>query len=121
MEKMPYFNGAENRKEAAEALNERLSKSVTSLNKHYRALEMDLVDVHAMVNDLVENPSQFGFKDATHAYWDECQGQCTDGLDEYLWWDKVHLTGGTKTHNTIKIEEFISNERKSAGKIRLKI
>ncbi|KAI7852128.1 GDSL lipase/esterase [Circinella umbellata] len=105
MEKMPYFNGDEKRKEATEALNERLSKSVTSLNKHYRALEMDLVDVHSMVNDLVENPSKFGFKDASHAYWDECQGQCTDGLDEYLWWDKVHLTGG-KPHY-YKIEKFI--------------
>ncbi|KAI9494225.1 hypothetical protein BDB00DRAFT_317539 [Zychaea mexicana] len=94
LEMMPYFNGDEKRKAAAEELNDQLLKSVTSMNKHHRALEMDLVDVHAMVGDMVEKPSEFGFKDASHAYWEACQGQCTDDLDEYLWWDKVHLTGG---------------------------
>ncbi|KAI8137463.1 hypothetical protein BJV82DRAFT_338378 [Fennellomyces sp. T-0311] len=94
LDKMPYFDGDKSRKAAAEGVNDLLYRSVLNLNKHHRALEMDLVDVHKMVTDMVANPSQFGFKDAIHPYWDVCQGQCSDEMDEYLWWDKVHLTGG---------------------------
>lgn len=74
--------------------NELLSKDVVSLNKHHRALEMDLVDVNALISDMVGNPEDFGFKNASSAYWDVCQGQCTDDMDTYVWWDSIHLTGG---------------------------
>lgn len=68
---------------------------------------MDLIDVHAMLQDIVESPDQFGFKDATHAYWDACQGRCTDKIDDYVWWDKAHLTGGKWW--SLSIKESASN------------
>ncbi|KAI9316706.1 hypothetical protein BX666DRAFT_1840484, partial [Dichotomocladium elegans] len=52
------------------------------------------VDINTMLTDIVSSPADFGFKDASNAYWDACQGQCEDDMNEYVWWDKVHLTGG---------------------------
>ncbi|ORY92216.1 GDSL-like Lipase/Acylhydrolase-domain-containing protein [Syncephalastrum racemosum] len=97
LDRMPYFAGTDNEQSRADAtntLNTLLSREVTKLNKHHHALELDLVDVYAMLNDMVEKPDEFGFKDATHAYWDACQGRCTDAVDSYVWWDEIHLTGG---------------------------
>lgn len=94
---MPYFAGSDledSRRKAAADFNALLSQDVVKLNQHHRALELDLVDVYALLRDMASNPDQFGFKDATHAYWDTCQGQCSDDIDSYVWWDKVHLTGG---------------------------
>ncbi|KAJ8663841.1 hypothetical protein O0I10_000115 [Lichtheimia ornata] len=97
VELMPYFAGSDmedTRSNIVSKFNELLSKDVVSLNKHHRALEMDLVDVNALISDMVGNPEDFGFKNATSAYWDVCQGQCTDDMDTYVWWDSIHLTGG---------------------------
>lgn len=96
---MPYFAGSDmedTRSNIVSKFNELLSKDVVSLNKHHRALEMDLVDVNALISDMVGNPGDFGFKNASGAYWDVCQGQCTDDMDTYVWWDSIHLTGGNE-------------------------
>ncbi|KAI8375485.1 hypothetical protein BD560DRAFT_326963 [Blakeslea trispora] len=64
------------------------------MNKHLQAIELDLVDVHKLIQDVVGKPELFGITNAEDAYWDHCQGQCADPIDSYVWWDKTHLTGG---------------------------
>ncbi|KAI9244480.1 hypothetical protein BDA99DRAFT_416245, partial [Phascolomyces articulosus] len=52
------------------------------------------VDVHNLLSDIASDPPIFGFSDATHAYLDACQGACQEDIDEFVWWDRTHLTGG---------------------------
>ncbi|KAI8327145.1 GDSL-like Lipase/Acylhydrolase-domain-containing protein [Blakeslea trispora] len=97
MEYMPLYahtEFAENRKEAVDQLNEWLRKDIEKMNKHLQAIELDLVDVHKLIQDVVGKPELFGITNAEDAYWDHCQGQCADPIDSYVWWDKTHLTGG---------------------------
>ncbi|KAI7850520.1 hypothetical protein BDC45DRAFT_572766 [Circinella umbellata] len=100
LERMPFFadNAIHTDKEAwgqaAEELNRMLQDDVVKLNKHHHALELDLVDVHSLLSDIAADPSIFGFVDASSAYLDACQGACQEEIDEFVWWDRTHLTGG---------------------------
>ncbi|KAI9484698.1 hypothetical protein BDB00DRAFT_878539 [Zychaea mexicana] len=100
LERMPFFadNDEHADKEvwgqAAVELNRMLQNDVVSLNKHHHALELDLVDVHSLLSDIAADPPIFGFSDATHAYLDACQGACQDEINDFVWWDRTHLTGG---------------------------
>lgn len=104
MEYMPYFRDtamAESRKEAVNQLNTLLKQQVMELNKQYPTLKLDLVDVHTLISDMTKDSEKFGIKNTNNAYWDDCdEGKCGDnGIDEYIWWDRTHLTGGV--HHTI--------------------
>lgn len=101
LERMPFFadNDDEPTKEkwgmAAREVNRLLQRSVTSLNKHHHALELDLVDVHSLLNDILDNPKVFGFVNAVSPYLDDntcCRRN--NNIDEYVWWDRTHWTGG---------------------------
>ncbi|OBZ85084.1 Thermolabile hemolysin [Choanephora cucurbitarum] len=97
MEYMPLYahtEKAEKKKEAVIQLNEMLRKDIEKMNKHLQAIELDLVDVHKLIQDIVDKPGLFGIQNPQDAYWDHCQGQCADPIDSYVWWDKTHLTGG---------------------------
>lgn len=111
MENMPYFNNGNNKKElfkaAVDTFNEQLHKKVFNLVGHHQSLELDLVDAHDLLKDMINTPSDFGFKDGQHSFWDACQGQCTDSVDDYIWWDKTHLTGGA--HRVIANSILISD------------
>lgn len=111
---MPYYanttNLTESREErAANQLNELLTKEVEKMNKHSQHLELDLVDVHKLLDDIVDNPELFGLKNANDSYWDTCQGKCTEPIDSYVWWDKTHLTGG--------VHRLIANSILMAGSL----
>ncbi|CAO3633973.1 unnamed protein product [Cunninghamella blakesleeana] len=104
MEYMPYFREtamAESRKEAVNQLNQFLKQQVMAVNKEYPALKLDLVDVHTLITDMTKDGEKFGMRNTNTAYWDDCdEGKCGDnGIDEYIWWDRTHLTGGV--HHTI--------------------
>ncbi|KAI9362316.1 GDSL-like Lipase/Acylhydrolase-domain-containing protein [Pilaira anomala] len=114
LERMPYYanntNLSESREErAANQLNELLTKEVEKMNKHSQHLELDLVDVHKLLDDIVDNPELFGLKNANDSYWDTCQGKCTEDIDSYVWWDKTHLTGG--------VHRLIANSILMAGSL----
>ncbi|KAI8098474.1 GDSL-like Lipase/Acylhydrolase-domain-containing protein [Halteromyces radiatus] len=100
MDKMPYFNkdndkiALQRQKQAIDNFNQLLHEKVSNLVKHHQSLELDLVDAHDLLKDMVNNPDEFGFKDGQHSFWDTCQGQCHESVDDYIWWDKTHLTGG---------------------------
>ncbi|KAI8342550.1 hypothetical protein BC941DRAFT_345106 [Chlamydoabsidia padenii] len=69
-------------------------------NKKYGTLTLDLIDVYSLLSDMVHDPTTFGIVNTNRAFWDDCQGDCNDlGMDEYLWWDRTHLTGAV--HHTI--------------------
>ncbi|KAI8377402.1 GDSL-like Lipase/Acylhydrolase-domain-containing protein [Radiomyces spectabilis] len=93
----PYFSDTaldERRNKAIHRFNALLKQHVIRLNQQHSTLELDLVDVHALLSDIAKDPVTFGFKEGKKAYWDVCQGRCSDDVDSYVWWDRVHLTGG---------------------------
>lgn len=100
LERMPYYANSEDtdmtlsREKAANSLNEQLTKELEKMNKHLANLELDLVDIHQLLNDIVDQPEVFNIKNTQDPYWDTCQGKCNDDIDSYVWWDKTHLTGG---------------------------
>ncbi|KAI8876573.1 carbohydrate esterase family 16 protein, partial [Backusella circina FSU 941] len=97
LERMPFYAGSyleSSRETAANQLNEYLTKDTEKMNKHLQSLELDLVDIHKLLDDISDTPDNFGIKNAIEPYWDACQGKCTDDIDSYVWWDKTHLTGG---------------------------
>jgi hypothetical protein len=94
---MPYYLNTEmasSREKAANELNEQLTKEVQKMNKHLQNLELDLVDIHNLLDDIANQPQLFNIKNTQDPYWDTCQGKCNDDIDTYVWWDKTHLTGG---------------------------
>ncbi|KAG0172223.1 hypothetical protein DFQ28_011274 [Apophysomyces sp. BC1034] len=111
LQHLPYFAGtemAENRANASIQLNKLLVREVNMMNKYYHALELDLVDMHTLISDIVADPEAFNFTDATTPFWDKCQGQCTEEkVNDYVWWDQTHLTGG--------VHEKIANSILSAA------
>ncbi|KAI8967895.1 GDSL-like Lipase/Acylhydrolase-domain-containing protein [Mycotypha africana] len=95
--KMPYYQNSEiasNKSQAAIDINRGLEKDVTNLNKHHHALEMDYVDIHTLINDIVINPSIFGFKNSNSSYLDDCysRSECSSNENGYIWWDRTHFT-----------------------------
>ncbi|KAI7862568.1 GDSL-like Lipase/Acylhydrolase-domain-containing protein [Spinellus fusiger] len=97
MEHMPFYQdaeGASGRGEAAKEFNKLLSKEVARLNKYHHALVLDLVDTHSLLTDMMAKPKEFGFKDTSSAYLGQCQGHCEGEENNYVWWDRTHLTGG---------------------------
>lgn len=109
---MPYYantNSAKSREKAANHLNEYLTRDVEKMNKHSQHLELDLVDIHKLLDDIVDNPELFGLKNARDSYWEACQGLCADDINSYVWWDKTHLTGG--------VHRLIANSILMAGSL----
>ncbi|CAO3671040.1 unnamed protein product [Rhizopus stolonifer] len=97
LEKMPYYAEnpmKSNQEQTANELNEYLLKEVQKMNKHLQSLELDFMDIHQLIDHIVQKPSLFKIKNVKDSYWDACQGQCSDDINSYVWWDKVHLTGG---------------------------
>ncbi|KAI8645876.1 hypothetical protein BD408DRAFT_400034 [Parasitella parasitica] len=112
LERMPFYANtklAASREKAANQLDELLTKEVEKMNKHLQSLELDLVDIHKMLDDIVEHPAMFEIINAKEPYWDACQGQCSDEIDSYVWWDKTHLTGG--------VHRLIANSILMAGSL----
>ncbi|KAI9305100.1 GDSL-like Lipase/Acylhydrolase-domain-containing protein, partial [Cunninghamella echinulata] len=111
MDKMPYFSKdeseSEKRKEAVDTFNQLLHEKFLNLVKYHNTLELDLVDVHDLLVDMIDSPAEFGFSEGDQAYWDACQGKCLDAIDDYIWWDKLHLTGGA--HRAITTSILMSN------------
>ncbi|KAG0177113.1 hypothetical protein DFQ28_006394 [Apophysomyces sp. BC1034] len=65
-------------------------------------LSLSYVDSYTTFSFVLGDPEGYGMKDVEHAYWGHCQGQCTDTVDDYLWWDTLHMTGGKEDIATSK-------------------
>ncbi|KAI8054933.1 uncharacterized protein B0P05DRAFT_560812 [Gilbertella persicaria] len=72
--------------------------------------QIEFFDTYLVFSDILGDPSVLNMDNVDDAYWDKCQGQCTDAVDSYLWWDSVHVTGtGHKAiSNTIQSKEFFN-------------
>ncbi|KAI9250883.1 hypothetical protein BDA99DRAFT_522152 [Phascolomyces articulosus] len=58
-------------------------------------LKMDIsfVDIYTVFNSVLGDPQEYKMENVEDAYWEKCQGTCLDAVDEYLWWDNIHMTG----------------------------
>ncbi|KAF7728243.1 hypothetical protein EC973_006524 [Apophysomyces ossiformis] len=56
-------------------------------------MRLSYIDSYTTFSYVLGDPEGYGMKDVEHAYWDKCQGQCLDKVDDYLWWDSLHMTG----------------------------
>ncbi|KAI7901995.1 uncharacterized protein BX663DRAFT_96136 [Cokeromyces recurvatus] len=79
------------------------------MNKHLTSLELDVVDIHKLMNDIISQPDLFNIKNVKESYWESCEGSCMDEIDAYVWWDKTHLTGG--------VHRLIANSILMAGSL----
>lgn len=94
---MPYYQDNKvgvNRSQAAIEINKALEKDVANLNKHHHALEMDYVDIHSLVEDMIVDPTIFQFKNSRDAFLDTCDDKCKLDENDYIWWDRTHFTSG---------------------------
>ncbi|KAI8390348.1 hypothetical protein BD560DRAFT_380697 [Blakeslea trispora] len=72
-----------------------LERDVANLNKHHHALQMDYVDIHSLMTDIVADPTIFRLKEPQQPYLDPCSGNnCESKAQDYLWRDKTHFTLG---------------------------
>lgn len=69
---------------------------------------VEFFDTYLVFSDLLGDPSVANIDNVDDAYWDSCQGKCKDNINNYLWWDSVHVTGaGHKAiSSTIQSKEF---------------
>jgi len=56
-----------------------------------QGLGVEFFDSYLVFSDLLGDPAPI--RDVDHAYWDHCVGRCRDSIDDYLWYDQIHLTG----------------------------
>ncbi|KAI7904097.1 uncharacterized protein BX663DRAFT_530673 [Cokeromyces recurvatus] len=72
--------------------------------------EIEFFDTYLVFSDVLGDPSVANIENVDDAYWETCQGQCKDKVDDYLWWDNIHVTGsGQKAiANTILSKEFFN-------------
>lgn len=52
------------------------------------------VDTYTLFSYVLGDPAEYNMDNVEDAYWETCQGSCLDPVDNYLWWDQVHMTGG---------------------------
>jgi phospholipase/lecithinase/hemolysin len=71
---------------------------------------VEFFDTYLVFSDLLGDPSIANIDNVDDAYWHKCQGKCNENIDNYLWWDTVHVTGaGHKAiSNTIQSKEFFN-------------
>ncbi|KAG1148282.1 hypothetical protein G6F38_003621 [Rhizopus arrhizus] len=108
LEYMPYYYNTEqasNKSQAVIEINRMLEKDVSNVNKHHHALEMDLVDIHSLVSDIVVDPFIFNYKYATTSIITDCvkSGEPCSSSDEYIWWDDTHFSTALYTLSTMQI------------------
>ncbi|CDH50090.1 hypothetical protein RO3G_03737 [Lichtheimia corymbifera JMRC:FSU:9682] len=51
------------------------------------------VDTYTHFSYVLNDPAEYNMDNVEDAYWETCQGSCLDPVDNYLWWDQVHMTG----------------------------
>ncbi|KAI9492784.1 hypothetical protein BDB00DRAFT_873005 [Zychaea mexicana] len=56
-------------------------------------MDVEYVDIYTVFNGVLGDPQEYNMENVEDAYWEKCQGTCLDPVDEYLWWDSIHMTG----------------------------
>ncbi|NEO55224.1 MAG: SGNH/GDSL hydrolase family protein [Okeania sp. SIO3B5] len=99
--------------------NQKLEDAIAQLNQSLVGAKIILLDVNSLVDDRIENSSQFGFTNVTDSWSDTVLAFCPDAFfaedgsvescdidvpdpDEYLFWDLIHPTEAAN--------QFIANE-----------
>lgn len=102
--------------------NQKLEDAIAQLNQSLVGAKIILLDVNSIVNEIIENPSQFNVTNTTDSWSDTVLAFCPDAFlgadgsvescdidvpnsDEYLFWDIVHPT---EVSNQIVADEALS-------------
>lgn len=72
--------------------------------------KIEFFDTYLVFSDVLGDPSVANIENVDDAYWDKCQGKCSEDIDSYLWYDNIHVTGaGHKAiANTVQSKEFFN-------------
>ncbi|ORX57416.1 hypothetical protein DM01DRAFT_325091 [Hesseltinella vesiculosa] len=98
LDNAPFYTGDQG-KNQSQKIKQRVDDFNAALEDAVSDLKDDIGDKVAFVDNnflfagILGDPAEFGMQDVEHAYWDQCQGRCADSMDDYLWWDSIHLTG----------------------------
>ncbi|KAI9472207.1 MAG: hypothetical protein EXX96DRAFT_583259 [Benjaminiella poitrasii] len=90
------------------ALEEEVLEWRNELSTTASTAHIEFFDTYLVFSDVLGDPSIAKTENVEDAYWEACQGQCTDNIDDYLWWDNIHVTGAGQRAiaNTIQSKEF---------------
>ena len=89
--------------------NQKLELAIAELEQSLSEASITLLDVNSILDEIIDNPSQFGFSNATDSWSDTVLTFCPDAFlgadgsvkscdenipdpDEYLFWDIIHPT-----------------------------
>lgn len=95
LEFSPYAN---THKEATKNLKQNIMDFNVALEEevsewHDTIQNVEFFDTYLVFSDLLGDPSVANIDNVDDAYWDSCQGKCKDDINNYFWWDSVHVTG----------------------------
>ncbi|CAO3591065.1 unnamed protein product [Absidia cylindrospora] len=98
LEYSPFYSNNTKHAQVKKRVNEynvELEDAVTDIgnDKAAASIPISFIDNNYLFADILGNPSGYGLEDVDNAYWNQCQGRCSDSMDTYLWWDSIHLTG----------------------------
>ena len=99
--------------------NQKLELAIAQLEQFLSEATITLLDVNSILDEIIDNPSQFGFTNVTDSWSDTVLTFCPDAFlgpdglvkscdvdvpypDEYLFWDIIHPTEA--------VHQLISNE-----------
>ncbi|KAI8062173.1 hypothetical protein BC940DRAFT_309313 [Gongronella butleri] len=80
-------------RERVDAFNVAMEDAASDLKDDVGEGAIAFSDNNFLFAGILGDPSAYGLQDVENAYWDQCQGRCTDAVNDYLWWDTIHLTG----------------------------
>ncbi|KAG1465620.1 hypothetical protein G6F56_004849 [Rhizopus delemar] len=86
----PYARTHPDLKEKIMKFNVDLEESVEEWKEN---ATLEFYNTYSMFSDLLGDPSAAHIENVEEAYWDVCQGQCQTEINQYLWWDSIHMTG----------------------------
>lgn len=103
-----HKEAAKNLKQNIMKFNVALEEEVTEWQQNIKNIEF--FDTYLVFSDLYGDSSSANIDNMDDAYWDICQGKCSEKMNSYLWWDSVHVTGaGHKAiSTTIQSKEFFN-------------
>ncbi|KAI8987295.1 hypothetical protein BDF20DRAFT_904480 [Mycotypha africana] len=93
--------------------NAALEDELSEWQQQQSTSNVNFFDTYSVFSNVLGDPTSIaGIKNVNDAYWDVCQGRCADPVNDYLWWDSIHLTGSGHyaISKAIQSEGFFTTE-----------
>ncbi|KAL0074452.1 carbohydrate esterase family 16 protein [Phycomyces blakesleeanus] len=95
LEYSPYYSNSTHKskvKQRVSEFNVGLEDAVNDWTSETQ-LNIAFVDNSGLFSYVLGDPEGYNVENVEEAYWETCQGRCSDPIDSYLWWDQLHMTG----------------------------